>query len=68
MAEWINTSKRGDAVEYYRGDLAFDAHHDKSGYLGSLKGMFWRAYEAGLVTLVQRRNGASDFSYIAQRL
>lgn len=80
IAEFVATAARGAQIEYARGNLSLarwertelsrarvevpeplhlvcDAAHEA-----------WRAHLRGDVTLIQRRMGKDDFSYIAVRL
>ena len=79
LADWYAHALRGDSYEYGRGNLAharywrvrrrladessaeFDAICDAGEDA-------WRLYEAGKVTLVQRRIDKDCFAYIAQKL
>jgi hypothetical protein len=69
---WIGQAFPGAILEYHRGFLAVDANSPLRGDLGrrtrelSLLARRARwASDAGLVHLVQRRNGPADFSYLA---
>lgn len=72
LAAWIGAAAPGETMEYHRGFLAVDAASLISGLTESerkeLKRVASRARwaaEKRLVHLVQRRNGPSDFSYLA---
>jgi hypothetical protein len=67
---WVGQAAPGDTLEYHRGFLAFDlgigvlaAPEQKT--LRQLARRAACAFEAGLVHLVQRRKGLSEFSYLA---
>lgn len=69
---WLSQADPGDVLEYHRGFLIVDrmparkGHADtRSSQLDLLAKCAMRAAEYGLVLLVQRRNGPSDFSYLA---
>ena len=71
--EWINKSKKGDKVTYYRGYIMaphlqkFSPTTDER-RVNSLKNRVQRAYDNSLITLVQRRHGDLDYEYIAVRI
>ena len=71
--EWINKSKKGDKVTYYRGYIMaphlqkFSPTTDER-RVNSLKKRVQNAYDRSLVTLVQRRHGDLDYEYIAVRI
>src|SRR5699024_7273855 len=72
LCGWIGQALPGDVLEYHRGFLALDvtpiALHIPSAVrqeLARVAERAMRACEQGLVHLVQRRNGADDFSYLA---
>lgn len=69
---WLSQAEPGDVLEYHRGFLIVDrmparkGHADtRSAQLDLLAKSAMRAAEYDLVLLVQRRNGPSDFSYLA---
>ena len=69
---WLGQAHPGDALVYHRGVLALDASinsqtpgSDARRELGRVGRRAWWAANQGLIHLVQRRNGADDFSYIA---
>lgn len=76
---WTKVAPRGAATIYHVGHLAEDAH-DAVGSTDErvcqraarlVKEAAWDAYEAGLVTLVQRRvstTAGGGFEYIAVRV
>ena len=68
---WLSNALPGDSVEYYQGDLAYDAYHERklrrSSQVQDIRDAWWWAYEAGYVNLVQRRVGRHNFAYIAQK-
>jgi hypothetical protein len=55
--------EKGSRVIYYRGNLAYAAHHDK--VPAHIAGLAWRLYLAGQATLVQRRYCPHVVEYIA---
>ena len=71
--EWINKSKKGDKVTYYRGYIMaphiqkFSPTTDER-RVNSLKNRVQHAYNNSLITLVQRRHGDLDYEYIAVRI
>ena len=71
--EWINKSKKGDKVTYYRGYIMaphlqkFSPTTDER-RVNSLKKRVQDAYNRSLITLVQRRHGDLDYEYIAVRI
>ena len=71
--EWINKSKKGDKVTYYRGYIMaphlqkFSPTTDDR-RVNSLRNYAQRAYNHNLITLVQRRHGDLDYEYIAVRI
>ncbi len=76
VVEWAASAARGEAHEYFRGELA------KTRKDLNMRGVAnpiarancdnaneaWRLYERGVVTLIQQRIGPRAFSYIAVRL
>ena len=71
--EWVNKSRKGDKVTYYRGYIMaphlqkFSPTTDER-RVNSLKNRVQNAYNHNLVTLVQRRHGDLDYEYIAVRI
>ena len=71
--EWINKSRKGDKVTYYRGYIMaphmqkFSPTTDER-RVNSLKKRVQSAYNNSLVTLVQRKHGDLDYEYIAVRI
>ena len=61
---WLNTALPGEVVEYHRGAILPRA---KTGEKAGTGAIAWAAYSCGLVVLVQRKHGPSDFSYLAKR-
>jgi len=54
----LHEAQPGDNIVYARGSSCTGVHrHDAT-----------QASDEGLVSLVQKRNGPSDFSYIAQKI
>ena len=71
--EWINKSRKGDKISYYRGyimapHLQKFSHTTDDRRVGSLKKRVMHAYDHNLVTLVQRRHDDLDYEYIAVRV
>lgn len=69
---WVAQAGPGDRLEYHRGFLGIDTGsvistlpEDERRRLGALAGAAHRAFEAGLVHLVQRRLGPDRFAYFA---
>ena len=71
--EWLNKSRKGDKVTYYRGYIMaphlqkFSPTTDER-RVNSLKNRVQHAYNNSLITLVQRRHGDLDYEYIAVRI
>jgi len=70
MLSFIKKSREGERAVYYRGFL-FDDRNNKLLYLKireqiKIANIAWKAYEQSLGTLVQKRNGDNDYSYIFQ--
>ena len=71
--EWINKSRKGDKISYYRGyimapHLQMFSPTTDDRRVGSLKKRVMHAYNQSLITLVQRRHGDLDYEYIAVRI
>ena len=70
--DWINKSRKGDKISYYRGYIMaphlqkFSPTTDER-RVGSLKRRVMHAYNSSVVTLVQRKLGDFDYEYIAVR-
>lgn len=67
MMLWLAKSREGERAEYYRGYLLAD----RQTALGDPKkiniaDMAWNAYEQSRATLMQKRNGEFDYSYIIE--
>ena len=68
---WLARSEPGAALEYHRGLLILDRSpaselsEDERRVVARLADAALQAAEEGRVHLVQRRNGAFDFSYLA---
>jgi hypothetical protein len=67
MMLWLAKSKEGERAEYYRGYLLAD----KQTYLADrskikISELAWNAYEQSRATLMQKRNGDFDYSYIIE--
>lgn len=74
---WTQVAPRGSSTVYHRGDLANDAHdcddqrpaaRFAQKAAAAVRRAAWEAYQAGLVILVQRRNAAGSFDYLAVKL
>ena len=71
--EWINKSKKGDKISYYRGYIMepqlqkFSPTTDVR-RVSSLKKRVLNAYNHNVVTLLQKRHGDLDYEYIAVRI
>ena len=69
---WLGQAAPGDSIEYHKGYLVLDVCLFGRGLkdaerleLGRLARRAWLVSERGLVHLVQRRLGPSEFSYLA---
>jgi len=67
MMLWLAKSKEGERAEYYRGYLLAD----KQTYLADrskikISELAWNAYEQSRATLMQKRNGDFDYTYIIE--
>ena len=75
MIRWASKAKRGEKVVYYNGMLIADRerHFQRGGFADTMPETMktakaaWRCYMDGLVCLVQKKNGAMDYDYIAVR-
>ena len=71
--EWINKSKPGDKITYYRGYI-MGPHLQKYSptsderRVRAIKSYVYKAYEHNVITLVQKKHGDFDYEYIAMRL
>lgn len=70
MLSFIKKSRDGERAVYYRGFL-YDERQDALVYFQKkeqikVADIAYRAYEQSLGTLVQKRNGDNDYSYIFQ--
>lgn len=73
MFKWLSRAKRGDKTVYYNGMLIADRerHFLSGGFADTMPDpmrsakMAWAAYMNGDVYLVQKRNGAMNYDYIA---
>ena len=71
--EWLDKSKKGDKISYYRGYIMeprlqkFSPTNDER-RVGSLKKRVFHAYNNDIVTLVQKRHGDFDYEYIAVKI
>lgn len=73
FAAWLaDKPKPGARCQYYRGLLARDRAPPhptpNTRELSLLAGIVWRQYEAGKVTLVQKRMGDGDYIYFAEAI
>jgi len=70
--DWMNKSRKGDKISYYRGYIMaphlqkFSPTTDER-RVNSLKRRVMHAHHSKVVTLVQRRHGDLDYEYIAVR-
>lgn len=67
MMLWLAKSREGERAEYYRGYLLADrqmpnANKNKV----KIAELAWNAYEQSRATLMQKRNGDFDYSYIIE--
>lgn len=75
FTKWLLGATPGEKAEYHRG---LSLTHERPGIdspvlrtasgaqsRANAAGLAWQAYEKGAVTLVQRRNGYADTSYLA---
>ena len=70
--EWLNQSKSGSKITYYRGYIMSPFLQKLSPTTDmsrseSLRKHVYKAYTSNVVTLVQRRHGDLDYEYIAVR-
>lgn len=72
LLAWLSQARTGDAFEYHRGFLALDRscsgralNENRRITLGPMASLALSLADRGLVDLVQRRIGTSDFSYWA---
>ena len=72
FTDWLNNSKRGDKISYYRGFL-FAPNMQKHSptqdlrRVNNMRFSIYKAYEHNLVTLVQKQHDDFDYEYIAVR-
>ena len=69
---WINKSRKGEKLSYYRGYIADPtiqriAPTNDRVRVDKFRRQVMNAYDDDLVTLVQRKHGALDYEYIAIR-
>ena len=70
--EWVNKSRKGDKISYYRGFI-FAPHEQKLSptldfrRVAKLAKHVRNTYDRNLVTLVQKRHDDFDYEYIAVR-
>lgn len=71
--EWLETARRGQAIEYHEGYLWVDRFpggllmDEEARRIDQVARAAWAAQEAGAVLLFSRRIGEARFSYIAVR-
>ena len=71
--EWLNKSKPGDKIIYYRGYI-MGPHLQKYSptsderRVRAIKTYVYKAYEHNVITLVQKKHGDFDYEYIAMRV
>ncbi len=67
MMLWLAKSKEGERAEYYRGYLLADRQMEKADKSKvKISELAWNAYEQSRATLMQKRNGDFDYSYIIE--
>jgi len=71
--EWINKSRKGDKITYYRGYICDPWQQKLSPTMSTtniekLKKYVYSAYLSRKVTLVQKRYDSMDYEYIAVRI
>jgi hypothetical protein len=69
LAQWIETANPGDRLEYHYGLLLYDRSNIRPFWkeVDALAQKAWALYEAGKVTLVQRRAGEFLYHYYMER-
>ena len=71
--EWINKSKPGDKITYYRGYI-MGPHLQKYSptsderRVRAIKSYAYNKYLSNVVTLVQKKHGDFDYEYIAVKI
>jgi hypothetical protein len=71
--EWVNKSRKGDKIIYYRGYLCDPWQQKLSPTMSrtnieKLRKYVYHAYLKRVVTLVQKRHDSMDYEYIAVRI
>lgn len=67
MMLWLAKSREGERAEYYRGYLLADRQMPGVDVKKvKVAEMAWNAYEQSRATLMQKRNGEFDYSYIIE--
>lgn len=67
MTLWLAKSKEGERAEYYRGYLLADRQTAlRNPVKINISELAWNAYEQSRATLMQKRNGDFDYSYIIE--
>ena len=72
FSNWIDKSKKGEQLSYYRGYLVDPtiqriAPTNDRVRVKKFQEQVMKAYDSNLVTLVQKKHGALDYEYIAVR-
>lgn len=67
--EWLDNAKPRDHFIYHKGHLAVDRGPEERRVpeVDALARAVWAAYEAGQITLTQRRTGSHNWNYLATR-
>lgn len=63
---WLHRAAHGDEFVYFRGHMMEDRGHPALPALEPLARYAMGMHEMGIVGLVQRRKGPSDYEYIMQ--
>lgn len=67
MMLWLAKSREGERAEYYRGYLLADRQMPNPNRSKvKVAELAWNAYEQSRATLMQKRNGDFDYSYIIE--
>jgi hypothetical protein len=72
--KWLRHARRKDRLVYYEGFIMFDRGSDnrdtrtaEQSEIARLADVVREAHESGFVTMIQKRNGPGNYSYIAQK-
>ena len=70
--EWVNKSRKGDKITYYRGYMVEPSIQPIAPTMDrkrveKLQRAVYKTYLSNLVTLVQKRHGRFDYEYMAVR-